>query len=144
MFEGEKHDGVSSINFAIEKGTAKIMEQFWQLWDYLVPESGRAQTAQGEMIRIAGRVWREFMVNGGANYDKDFEKMLKTFVKYAQYGNPTPNNGKAAKRITDILRQCGKNGYCNTFMCDGLCCCAVRWVSLNPDILPPLEADYTR
>ena len=53
MFEGEKHDGVSPVNIPIEEDEDKA---FQTLWDYLVPLYGKAQTAQGEIIRIAGRV----------------------------------------------------------------------------------------
>lgn len=57
MKESEKqvtsvHDGVSPIIVPETEETA----QFNQLWDYLVPPSGHAKTAQGEIIRIAGRV----------------------------------------------------------------------------------------
>lgn len=34
------------------------------LWDYLVPPSGQAETAQGEIIRIAGRIQHEMLDNG--------------------------------------------------------------------------------
>lgn len=144
MFEGKKHDGISPIVFTKKAGTNEVLVQFWQLWDYLVPLSGKAPTAQGEMIRIAGKVWHEFMENGGMNWDNDFRKMLKFFVKYAQLGTPMKNNAKAAKKITGILIQCGNNGFCNDYMCNLLCCCAVEWVSQNPNVIAPLEADYSR
>ena len=81
----------------------EMMVQFQQLWDYLVPASGKAQTAQGEMIRIAGKVRHEFMDNGGMNWANDFRKMLKAFVLYARLGEPLPNNAKAAKISPSIL-----------------------------------------
>jgi len=96
------------------------------------------------MLRIAGKVWHEFKDNGGINWDNDFCKMLKFFVKYAQLGNSMKNNAKAAKKITGILAQCGNNGFCNDYMCDLLCYCAVEWVSQNPNVITPLEADYSR
>ena len=61
-------------------------DAFQPLWDYLVPPSGKVQTAQGEIIRIAGRVRHEFLGNGGINWDKDFQKMLDAFLKYLQLG----------------------------------------------------------
>ena len=42
------HDGVSPIVVTETEEEA----QFNQLWSYLVPPSGRAKTAQGEIIRI--------------------------------------------------------------------------------------------
>ncbi len=72
MFEGEKHDGVSPIIFKIGKNAIELRTQFHQLWDYLVPPSGRAETAQGEIIRIAGRVRHEMLDNGCINWDDAF------------------------------------------------------------------------
>lgn len=144
MNKPEKHDGVSPIIVPACKNGIEYEVQFQYLWDYLVPESGRAQTAQGEMIRIAGRVRHEIMDNGCMNWDDDFRKMLKVFLEYALLGNPLPNNAKAAKKITGIVLKCGDNGYCNEYMCDGLCQCAAHWVHLNPDVMAPLDADYDR
>ena len=64
MFEGEKHDGVSPIIFEEGKNAIELRAQFHQLWDYLVPPSGQAETAQGEIIRIAGRIQHEMLDNG--------------------------------------------------------------------------------
>ena len=44
------HDGVSPIHVPEQAGD----EAFQSLWEYLVPPNGKAQTAQGELIRIAG------------------------------------------------------------------------------------------
>lgn len=144
MFEGIKHDGKSPIVFTEGANLNEALIQFWQLWDYLVPPSGKAQTAQGEMIRIAGKVYHELKDNGGMNWDNDFRKMLKSFVKYAQLGVPLTNDAKAAKKVTGILNRCGNNGFCNDHMCDLLCYLAVDWVSQNPNVIAPLEADYSR
>ena len=146
MFEGEKHDGVSPIIFKIGKNAIELRTQFHQLWDYLVPPSGRAETAQGEMIRIAGRVRHEMLDNGCINWDDDFNKMLKTVVKYAELIDKTqyPYDLKAAKRITNTLMKCGKQGVCSENWSEALCQFAVDWVFKNPDVFAPLEADYSR
>lgn len=144
MKENEKHDGVSPIVFTKGKNSIETRAQFQQLWDYLVPVSGKAQTAQGEVIRIAGKISHEIMDNGRINWDEDFNKMMTAFLKYMLLGNPLRNNAKAAKRISGILLKCAKAGTCNEYMCMGLCECAVEWVQQNPDIMAPLEADYNR
>lgn len=56
----EIHDGVSPIIIQ-ETGFVK---QYNKLWEYLVPPSGKAKTAQGEVIRIAGKVSYEILDNG--------------------------------------------------------------------------------
>ena len=39
-------------------------EEFQSFWDLLVPPEGKAETVQGEVIRIAGRIEYEFLDNG--------------------------------------------------------------------------------
>ena len=144
MAGAEKHDGVSPIHIPVAANAYELEDSFQELWAYLVPESGRAQTAQGEMIRIAGKVSHEMMDNGCMNWDKDFDKMLKAFLEYARLGVPLENDAKAARKIISILKKCVKNGFANEHMCAGLRQCAVRWVERNPEVMQPLEADYTR
>ena len=46
----------------------------WQaLWDRYVPDSGQADTIQGELIRAARRLNHEIAGNGCMNWDRDFE-----------------------------------------------------------------------
>lgn len=42
-----------------------MRKQFSWLWDYLVPMGGSAETVQGEVVRIAGRIGGELFNNGG-------------------------------------------------------------------------------
>lgn len=131
------HDGVSPI-YVPEKS---VKEAFQWLWDYLVPPSGKAQTAQGEIIRIAGRIDHEITSNGGVNWDSDYRKMLRTFPKYLRLGNPLREEEVAqAERVTRLLYDSRDDGTLSM----QLCTYAVAWVSLNPQVLPLLEADYSR
>ena len=70
------HDGVSPIQIPDEDDENRA---FQMLWDFLVPSCGKAQTAQGEVIRIAGRVQHEFLDNGCINWDEDFQKCWTPF-----------------------------------------------------------------
>lgn len=135
------HDGVSPIVITETEEDA----QFNELWSRLVPPYGRAQTAQGELIRIAGRVRHEFLDNGGINWDGDFVKMLETFPKYLQLGHAfNEDDLKTAKVLTSLLIGNGAEGRIDDFLCRALCACAVAWVQQNPEVIPPLEADYNR
>ena len=135
------HDGVSPI-LVTETGEEA---QFRQLWDFLVPPNGRAQTAQGEIIRIAGRIENELMGNGGINWDEDFRKMLRAFPQYVRLGNAfSQDDIQAAEALTSLLTAAGDAGRIDDFLCKALCACAVAWVQQNPEPLPPLEADYKR
>ena len=135
------HDGVSPIIVTETEAEA----QFRQLWSYLVPPSGRAQTAQGELIRIAGRIGHELLDNDGKNWDGDFRKMLQAFPQYLRLGNPFMEDDiQAAVMLIKLLTEAGDKGCCDDFLCGALQDCAVAWVQQNPTPLPPLEADYTR
>lgn len=135
------HDGVSPILVTETEENA----QFQQLWDYLVPPSGKAPTAQGEVIRIAGRVGHELLDNGGINWDEDFRKMLRAFPQYVRLGNAfSQDDIQAAEALTSLLTAAGDAGRIDDFLCKTLCACAVAWVQQNPEPLPPLEADYKR
>ena len=130
------HDGVSPILVPVE---SKI-EAFQWLWNYLVPPSGKAQTAQGEAIRIAGRVDHEITCNGGMNWDSDYRKMLRVFPQYLRLGNPLRDEDIAqVERIAHLLKDSLDDGTLSM----QLCAYAVAWVLLNPKVLPPLGTDYS-
>ena len=65
-------------------------QQHEALWQLLVPSKGAAATAQGEAIRISGRLANEWMGNGGINWDADFKKMAKALVELLGSGSPLP------------------------------------------------------
>lgn len=131
------HDGVSPIRVPEQSRN----EAFHWLWDYLVPPSGKAQTAQGEAIRIAGRIDHEITANGGMNWDGDYRKMLRMFPEYLRLGIPLSDEEAArAEKITGLLRDGRDDGTLSA----QLCAYAAAWVSQNPEALPALEADYAR
>lgn len=45
----------------------KYQETYDQLWGELVPDSGEAETEEGELIRIGGRLFYEYCNNGNCN-----------------------------------------------------------------------------
>lgn len=46
------------------------------------------------------------MDNGCMNWDKDFDKMLKTFLKYAQLGETLQNAAKGVKNNQYFDKMC--------------------------------------
>lgn len=131
------HDGKSPILVTDFLGYTNHFEELWQ---FLVAKSGRAQTAQGEVIRIAGRIERELLDNGGLNWDDDFREMLFTFRKYLRYGVPLDGSDEWLDEMIDAL----KDGDVHDAMLYRLRYCAVHWVRENPEVMPLLEGDYTR
>lgn len=136
------HDGVSPINAPNEEDEDKA---FKMLWEYLVPSYGKARTAQGEIIRIAGRVQHEFLDNGCINWDEDFRKMLDTFLKYLSLGNGFDEDDlKTAEVLVTLLKENGEKGFIDDRLTSVLCSCAMAWVRQNPEVMVPLEAEYSR
>ncbi len=78
------HDGTSPITVSTKGWQAQHNE----LWNLLIPSQGHAQTVQGEVIRITGKVSYEILDNGGINWDNDFRKMLKSLNHYISLGTP--------------------------------------------------------
>ena len=136
------HDGVSLINLPEEEDEDKAFQMFW---DYLVPPAGKAQTAQGEVIRIAGRVQHEFLDNGCINWDEDFQKMLDAFLDYLPLGNGFDEEDlKTAGILVQILKENGEKGFIEDRLTAVLCSCAMAWVRQNPEVIAPLKAEYFR
>lgn len=130
------HDGVSPI--AVDAETWQ--KQHAELWDYLVPAKGRAATAQGEAIRITGKVAYEVLDNGGINWDADFNKMLGALARFFRSGNTlSETEADEADALADAL----KDGFGEKEP-DRLSELAVRWVLANPDPMPLGKQTYRR
>ena len=135
------HDGVSPI--IVPDGDED--KAFQTLWDYLVPPRGKAQTAQGEIIRIAGRVQYEFLDNGCINWDEDFKKMLDAFLQYLQLGKGVDEEDlKTAGVLVNLIKENGDQGFIDDKLILVLCSCAMTWVKQNPEVMAPLPAEYSR
>lgn len=130
------HDGVSSILV----NATDWKKQFDELWEYLVPSSSSAKTVQGEIIRIAGRICDEIYRNGGANWDKEFQKMGLAFVQHLSTQKPLEagNIEKAHAIINTLNRDADDTNL------DYLPQMAVQWVLLNPEPIPLTGTAYKR
>ena len=135
------HDGVSSIY--VPEGDEE--EVFQSLWKYLIPPYGKAQTAQGEILRIAGRVQNVVLNNGCINWDEDFQKMLDAFLSYLQLGNGFDEKDlQAAEVLVHLLKENGDKGFIDDRLTTVLCSCAIAWIKQNPEVIAPLKAEYSR
>ncbi len=134
--ELQKHDGISDIKIVGEE----MHEMFNNLFEFLVPGMGRAKSAQGECVRLIGRLSYEILDNGGINWNKDFKLMANTFLQYLKIGNALTNEDleDAEKIIKKISINTSKG---DIYLLMSL---AVLWVSQNPQVLPLLEAEYLR
>lgn len=48
-----------------------------RLWNELVPDSGQADTLQGELVRMVGKLIDQAYRNGNCNWDDEHEKMWR-------------------------------------------------------------------
>jgi hypothetical protein len=132
----QMHDGASPIS--VPDGAWH--EQHDALWQVLVPGSGSAGTVQGEVICVSGRLAHEIMDNGGANWDRDFRKMLSALIEYFKSGNPlTAGELSEAAGIAERLK--GGDGGDEL---ERLMELAVHWVKANPNPIPMGEPAYSR
>lgn len=128
------YDGKSPIK---PKGKT-WQKQHEELWQLLVPSSGHASTAQGEVIRIAGRIADEMERNGGANWDIGFRKMADMFATLVQQGKPLPQEllDEVGELVTNIKNEEGDT--------DRLAELGVDWVRLNPNPIAMAKPPYNR
>lgn len=130
------HDGMSSITV----NTKGWQAQHNELWNLLIPSQGHAQTIQGEVIRITGKVSYEILNNGGINWDNEFRKMLKSLNDYFSLG--TPLHSDALQEVATLAKELSKG--------DGdeeparLCELAVQWVLSNPNPIILEQPEYMR
>ncbi|MGQ7855550.1 ankyrin repeat domain-containing protein [Pedobacter sp. WC2501] len=120
------HDGMSPI---IVSGTT-WQKQFELLWELLIPSSGSAETVQGEVVRIAGKIRDEIYRNGGGNWNTYFKKMLDSYLIYLKSENTLSND--EIEKATLLVQEIRKSGDAETDELNFLCELAVKWVILNP------------
>jgi hypothetical protein len=130
------HDGTAPIHV---KATT-WPEQHQELWEYLIPPKGHAQTVQGEVIRITGRVSHEVLDNGGGNWDTQYLKMLDALLRFLGTGTPlAPALLQEATNLVGRLRK-GSDYDAPARLCE----LAVFWVLNNPQPVTMAQPEYSR
>jgi acylphosphatase len=128
------HDGKSPITTS-----AKTWQgQHRELWALLVPSSGPAETIQGEVIRITGRIANELDGNGGANWDGDYKKMVDAFLSFIKQGEQLSFSEllEAEEIAKEVKRKSGETAR--------MCELGVKWVIGNPSPLNLPSVEYKR
>lgn len=147
----KEYDGVSPITVQADSW----QNQFNQLWDWLVPGSGHANTVQGEVIRICGKVSREILDNGACNWSRSYRKLPQALARYVAMGNPIRSCDKDA--LDPATKQSNKNENdelitlaksIDASSCEDtlyrLCELAVKWVLANPEPIKLDKVPYDR
>lgn len=129
------YDGKSTIEI---HGKTWI-EQYNELWNLLVPASNHANTIQGEVIRITGRISHEILDNGGCNWDADYKKMLKSLNKYFHMGNQLdPSEYDELNSFFKSIKIADESLFNRQTEL------SVKWVAQNREPIALLEVDYNR
>ena len=131
----QEYDGKSPI-VVTETSWGK---QHAELWNLLVPGSGRANTVQGEVIRITGKACYEILDNGAMNWDNDYREMIVALKKYLQMGERLSDEEYAeiAELTKDIKNKDEEDLNRLTEL-------SVKWVVKNPNPMALGEVEYTR
>jgi hypothetical protein len=77
-----------------------MSDKFFELFKKLVPESGQADTVQGELVRAIGRMADEFFRNGFTNWDSGYERLSAFALVHLTDGTFGPQT--CAGILTDI------------------------------------------
>lgn len=135
-----KHDGKSPI--IIDK-LLTFEKKFSTLWDFLVPVNGKCYTVQGEVIRICGRVDNEVNGNGGANWDVQYRKMLKTMPIYLNMGNSLVKEDlSSVQSICEAIIESG--GYNCGDEINQLKAVSLKWIESNHEPIILEKVSYKR
>jgi hypothetical protein len=129
------HDGKARV--AVPAGSWQ--DQHDALWKLLVPSKGAAATAQGEVIRITGRIAREIEGNGGINWDGDYSEMARTLVRLVGRGEALSR--EELRECEDTAKELVKRKTGDTARLAEL---AVAWVVRNPEPIPLGPVNYSR
>ena len=63
-------------------GKGRYDAEYKALWKQLVPVSGQADTLQGELVRVIGRLASEYYRNGNGNWDMGFRLYTNVLHKH--------------------------------------------------------------
>ena len=131
---------MSNITEEITVKSDRWQEQYEELRQKLVPGRGKAETIQGEMIRIVGKVTYEILDNGGINWDEDYSKMVHSLIGYMKSDDKTDPGfvAETCNLVGDISSNSGKEElYRLTEL-------VVKWVISNPKLEKLGAVEYSR
>ena len=89
-------------------GKGKYKNEYGELWKKLVPQGGPAETKQGEMVRLIGRLASEYYRNGNMNWGNAFNDMVVWLSNSLNDSNVFSE--KAIDQINKDLMKIQRNG----------------------------------
>lgn len=128
------------INEQIKVKSATWQEQHNELWNLLVPARNHANTVQGEIIRISGKLSYEILDNGRMNWDNEYVKMTRSMNDYLKQGNFEEID---LKECSELLEKVRTDKADETEM-DRLCELSVKFVLQNTTPIVLNQVTYNR
>jgi hypothetical protein len=114
------------------------MKRHEELWGRLVPNSGQADTVQGELIRVTSRLTDEAHRNGNMNWD-DGHELWCDFLEATLLDGDSFSEAELA-RIADALERARDFEHPDTSGHGGplylLSEMAVRWCDARTELIP--------
>jgi hypothetical protein len=124
------------------QGKGRYQQEAKQLWAALVPQTGQADTVQGELVRAVGRLADESYRNGNINWDEGH----RVFVSFLREHLAASDEFDAATRlrIEEDLAKVGRvgegeDGYIfpdGEDIYDRITDRVVEWCRRHPDPIP--------
>src|SRR4051794_13448362 len=74
---GARHSGMFGRSGKLESKPYNWKKEHVRLWAALVPTEGQAETLQGELIRIAGKLTDQAFRNANMNWDAEHENLWR-------------------------------------------------------------------
>ena len=125
-----------------KKTTAKTYswkKEHTRLFKSLVPAQGQAQTLQGELIRIAGKLTDQAYRNGNMNWDADHERLWRFVGRHVDAA--TNFSDKDRKLIREKIEEIIRDNRTPDLSGDGSCYYiisekVVDWCMAHPTPIP--------
>ena len=125
-------------------GRGRYQDEYGRLWKKLVPESSKAETVQGEAVRLVGRLAVEYYRNGNMNWDECYDAML-TWLSDKIHDESCFDAALLAttKHDVDCIRRNAESGACPYMEgedeYDRLTDRVVEWCRHHEELIPLTE-----
>ena len=117
-----------------------MSQEFFDLFDRLVPVSGQAPTVQGELVRAVNKLANDFVSNGFANWDAGYESLSAFALRHLADGTFGPQTCAGIRADIEHIQTYGRGedtgGYDLEAGFDRLMQASVGWCQRHPDAIP--------
>jgi len=117
-----------------------MSQEFFDLFDQLVPESGQASTVQGELVRAVMKLANDLVSNGFANWDAGYERLCTFALRHLGDGTFGAQTSTGIRTDIEHIQKYGRGedtgGYDLEAACDRLMQASVAWCQRHPDHIP--------